>query len=89
VLRRRPGKIFGALIEEVRFAADSLLEEGGFEPAVPRIDDDQDLWRRSNIIELQMPAPNFSTWVNQHHTGELDSSHRVQPRQRQPTPALS
>src|SRR5215813_6461276 len=25
---------------------DSPLEEGGFEPAVPRIDDDQDLWRR-------------------------------------------
>jgi hypothetical protein len=32
VLRRRPGKIFGALIEEVRFAADSLLEGAGFEP---------------------------------------------------------
>jgi hypothetical protein len=25
----------GALIEEVRFAADSSLEEGGFEPLVP------------------------------------------------------
>jgi hypothetical protein len=22
----------------------------------------------------KMPAPNFSMWVNQHHTGELDSS---------------
>ena len=30
-----PGKIFGALIEEVRFAADSFLEEAGFEPSVP------------------------------------------------------
>ena len=28
---RRPAKFFGALIEEVRFAADSLLEERGFE----------------------------------------------------------
>jgi hypothetical protein len=33
--RRPPGKIFGVLIEEVRFAADSLLEESGFEPSVP------------------------------------------------------
>ena len=31
-----PGNIFGALIEEVRFAADSLLEGDGFEPLVPR-----------------------------------------------------
>jgi hypothetical protein len=30
------GKIFGALIEEVGFAADSLLEEAGFELTVPR-----------------------------------------------------
>jgi hypothetical protein len=29
------GKIFGALIEEVRFAADSPLEGAGFEPSVP------------------------------------------------------
>jgi hypothetical protein len=29
-------KIFGALIEEVRFAADSPLEGTGFEPSVPR-----------------------------------------------------
>jgi hypothetical protein len=28
-------KIFGALIEKVRFAPDSLLEESGFEPLVP------------------------------------------------------
>jgi hypothetical protein len=35
VPRRRPGKIFGALIEEVRFAADSLLEGRRFEPSVP------------------------------------------------------
>src|SRR5215471_17885960 len=35
-----------------RFAPDSPLEEGGFETSVPRIEDDQDLWRRSNIIEL-------------------------------------
>jgi len=33
-----PGKIFGALIEEVRFAADSFLEGDGFEPSVPRPD---------------------------------------------------
>src|SRR5215831_7110814 len=31
-----PGKIFGALIKEVRFAADSLLEGDGFELSVPR-----------------------------------------------------
>ena len=31
-----PGKIFGALIEEVRFAADSLLAQAGFELFVPR-----------------------------------------------------
>ena len=30
-----PGKIFGALIEEVRFAADSLLAQAGFELFVP------------------------------------------------------
>jgi hypothetical protein len=30
-----PGKIFGALIEEVRFAADSLLDGDGFELLVP------------------------------------------------------
>ena len=30
-----PGKIFGALIEEVRFAEDSLLEGDGFELSVP------------------------------------------------------
>jgi hypothetical protein len=30
-----PGKIFGALIEEVRFAEDSPLEQAGFEPPVP------------------------------------------------------
>jgi len=35
-----------------RFAPDSPLEEGGFETSVTRIEDDQDLWRRSNIIEL-------------------------------------
>jgi hypothetical protein len=29
------GEIFGALIEEVRFAIDSALEESGFEPSVP------------------------------------------------------
>ena len=29
------GNIFGAPIEEVRFAADSPLEEGGFELSVP------------------------------------------------------
>jgi hypothetical protein len=29
-------KIFGALIEKVRFAPDSLLEEAGFELSVPR-----------------------------------------------------
>ena len=29
------GKIFGALIEEVRFAADSPVEGGGFELSVP------------------------------------------------------
>jgi hypothetical protein len=28
-------KIFGALIEKVGFAPDSLLEESGFEPLVP------------------------------------------------------
>ena len=31
----RPAKFLGALIEEVRFAEDSLLEENGFEPSVP------------------------------------------------------
>src|SRR5262249_62380574 len=31
-----PGKIFGALIKEVRFAADSLLEGDGFETLVLR-----------------------------------------------------
>jgi hypothetical protein len=30
------GNIFGALIKRVRFAADSPLEENGFEPSVPR-----------------------------------------------------
>ena len=30
-----PGKIFGAPIEEVRFASDSLLEGAGFERSVP------------------------------------------------------
>jgi len=30
-----PGKKIGALIEEVRFAADSLLEGDGFELLVP------------------------------------------------------
>jgi hypothetical protein len=35
----QPGKIFGALIEEVRFAADSLLEGNGFELSVPRARD--------------------------------------------------
>ena len=34
--------------EEIRFAADSLLEEGGFEPSVPRQKDlckHRDRWR--------------------------------------------
>ena len=43
VLRPRPverqrvgqARYFAALIERVRFAIDSLLEEGGFEPSVP------------------------------------------------------
>jgi hypothetical protein len=30
------GNIFGAPIEEVRFARDSPLEGDGFEPSVPR-----------------------------------------------------
>ena len=30
---------FGALIEEVRFALDSPVEEEGFEPSVPRMRD--------------------------------------------------
>jgi hypothetical protein len=34
-LRRH--KIFGTLIEGVRFAADSLVEGAGFEPSVPRL----------------------------------------------------
>jgi len=29
--------VFGALIEEVRFAVDSPLEGVGFEPSVPRV----------------------------------------------------
>ena len=33
--RNRLGKIFGALIEEVRFAADSPVERDGFELPVP------------------------------------------------------
>jgi hypothetical protein len=37
VLSRSPlGKIFRTLIVPVRFAADSALEEAGFEPTVPR-----------------------------------------------------
>ena len=31
-----PEELFGALIEEVRFALDSPLEGDGFEPSVPR-----------------------------------------------------
>jgi hypothetical protein len=35
--RLQPGRqIFGALVEEVRFARDSQVEGGGFEPPVPR-----------------------------------------------------
>ena len=33
---RDPVAEFGALIEEVKFASDSPLEESGFEPSVPR-----------------------------------------------------
>ena len=34
--RRGPRGSVGALIEKVRFAADSLVEREGFEPSVPR-----------------------------------------------------
>ena len=36
------GKLFGALIEEGRFARDSPLEGGGFEPSVP-LDHEQEM----------------------------------------------
>ena len=36
-LTRDPKQNFGALIARVRFALDSLLEEAGFEPSVPRL----------------------------------------------------
>jgi hypothetical protein len=53
---------------------DSPLEGDGFEPSVPRVAMTGAFGSATNIIELRVSAPNFSTWVNQHRMAELDSS---------------
>jgi hypothetical protein len=57
-----------------RFATDSPPEGDGFEPSVPRVAMTRAFGSATNIIELRVSAPNFSTWLNQHRMAELDSS---------------
>ena len=49
------GNIFGAPIEEVRFASDSPVEGAGFEPSVPRERNGEKAKEPVSLVERKVP----------------------------------
>jgi hypothetical protein len=49
------GNIFGAPIEEVRFASDSPVEGAGFEPSVPRESNGEKAKEPVSLVERKVP----------------------------------